>query len=179
MPKSKPHAAYLKKAPSKVQAAFAKWIEQQTGHAVPEGDVALVQRLYPLYLQSDEVVKAREEAKAAKERAAEEKAAKVRQRDEAKLVALEQERHALLQRLGIEPEGEVPTLSVVPATVEPEADDENPAEVAEAEKDPDDEDAAEGGTLVLAEASDEFVEPKADDSEAEDLWDTDDGEDDF
>ena len=156
------HAAYLSKAPSPVQTEFAAWIEKVTGHAVPSGDVALIQRLYPLYLKTDEVVAAREAAAEARRKAEEEKAAKKREKAQAKLIELEQERFRLRQELGLEPEGEVPDLSVVPATVEPDPEDESTG-------------------LVLGEASDEFVEPEPEDDEPaedpedeDDLWDEDD-----
>jgi hypothetical protein len=161
------HAAYLKKEPSKVQGEFAAWIEKTTGHVVPAGDVALVQRLYPLYLKSDEVVKAREAAAAQREkeaRAAE--AAKVAKKRE-KLARIEAERAKLLADLGIENDG--PELSVVPDSVT------------------DEEWTDEATGLVLGTTDDEFVEPEADPEDAddfeeesdEDLWEDPDEVEDF
>lgn len=175
------HAAYLKKAPSKVQSEFAAWIEKVTGHAVPAGDVALVQRLYPLYLKTPEVVKARKAAKQARDEEAAKKAEKVRKQKQERLVALEQQRHRLMQELGLEPEGEVPSLAVVPDI---EAD--MPASHEELARDAEDETTDESTGLVLGAPSDEFVEVtpdedgEASDGDDDDLWDEpDDGEDDF
>ena len=154
------HAAYLKKDPSPVQTEFAVWIEKVTGHVVPVGDVALVQRLYPLYLKTPEVVKAREAAAVARKKEEEERAARVLAKKKARLAAIEAERQRLAAELGVEVG---PALSVVP-----DADEVVEAEVVEDES----------TGLVLGESDDEFVEPQEEDPEEsdDDLWEDDDNE---
>ena len=99
------NAAYLKKAPNDGHVGLAAYITATTGEEMDAATVALVQRLYPLYLKSPAVVKAREAAEAAK---AEEKARKEREKREraqARLDRIEEQRRKLLAELGIEDEG--------------------------------------------------------------------------
>jgi len=166
MPARREHAKVLKTEPSALHQGLAAYIEKTTGHTVPVGDVALVQRLYPKYLKSPAVVKQREEEAARKQREADEKAAQKRQRAQARLDALEEQRRRLLAELGIDGEQESQDAKVLdfPTPAEPEADDE-------------DEDEGEPETFTL-EAEDEFVEPESDDEDDEDDDDWGDDEDD-
>lgn len=98
----RPNAAYLKKPPSAVHEGFAEFIAKTTGVTVEAKVVGLVQRLYPLYLKSPAVQKAKEAERAEREaeaqRKAEEKAARLRER----LAKIEADRLRVLKELGIE-----------------------------------------------------------------------------
>ena len=97
------HADYLDKEPTAQHEGFAAYIEEVTGQGVTPAVVGLVQRLYPLYLKSDAVQKAKEEAQRQKEEAAAKaKAAKERKLKE-RLARVEADRARLLAELGIEP----------------------------------------------------------------------------
>jgi hypothetical protein len=186
-----PNKAYLAKQPSKVQSEFAAWIEKTTGHVVPEGDVALVQRLYPLYLKTPEVVKARDAATAEREKEAAAREQRVREAKADRLRKAEEQAARLRRELGIDTDDETgpAALSVVPATVDEDDDDDSETT-----------DHATG--LVLGAPTDEFVEvtpeeddtdvdtvdtdadgdPVTEDTDDDDLWDADtddDGEADF
>jgi hypothetical protein len=178
-----PNKAYLTKAPSKVQSEFAAWIEKTTGHTVPEGDVALVQRLYPLYLKTPDVVKARDAAAAerAKEKAAREK--RVKEQKAAALARAEEQAARLRRELGIDTDDETSVINLAVAR----------KQAAPVEDDSETTDESTG--LVLGSPDDEFVEvtpdedetaetveePSGDDTDDDDdLWDDDsDEEEDF
>lgn len=159
----KPNAGLLKVEPTATHKALAEFIEKTTGHVTPSGDVALVQRAYPLFLKSPAVVKAREaeaEAKAAAEKTkAEAKEARLKER----LAKVEADRQRLLKELGIEtddvtgpaitvgnPETEAAPAKVTLKVVEPAAD------------------PPEG--VVAGDADDDFVETVSDDDDG-DQWD--------
>jgi hypothetical protein len=93
---------YLDKAPSEVHQGFTEWIAATTGHTVPSGDVALVLRLYPLYLKSPAVVAARDLEKAERDRVKAVKEAERKERLQAKLDKIEESRAKLLAELGLE-----------------------------------------------------------------------------
>lgn len=158
------NSAVVKKSPTPVHEAFAAYIEKTTGHTVPVGDVALVQRLYPLYLKSPAVVKAKE---AEAERKAEEAARKKAEKDarlRERLAKIEEQRQALLSALNIEDEQESKEGGTVMPFPKPKA--------VEPVEDEDEDDEPE--VLVLS-AEDEFEEADEDsDDEDEDEWDTDD-----
>jgi hypothetical protein len=156
----RPNAGLLKVEPSEGHKALAEFIEKTTGHTVPVGEVALVQRAYPLYLKSPSVVKAREAEAAAKAKAAEDKEKAKQDRLRARLEAIEAQRAKLLRDLGIETDDETgPTaLSVVA-------------------------DEPEGATLTLGDdspvAEDEFIDLTPDADEGDDDWGDDNDEEDF
>lgn len=168
MPRRPVNAAYLKKDPSAQHEGFSAYIAKTTGHEVPIGDVSLVLRLYPKYLKSDDVVKAKEAAARARQEAAEAKAKEKRERAQKRLDALEEQRQRLLAELGIEDEQEskdgddepnpVVRLRSVPDTDERDNEDDGPAEI-----------------LVLGDS--DVVDE--DDEDEDDLWDDDEDEDDF
>lgn len=175
----KPNAAYLKKAPTAVHSGFAEYIEKTTGHVVPIGDVALVQRLYPLYLKSPAVVKARDAEKAARDaEAAVKKAAKDAKLRE-RLAQIEEQRRDVLTKLGIDPEFEV--------SGDPDEDGDVDGDVTLSLVEDENEDLPSGPAVL--ESADEFevLEPEpvegepavvsAEDPDAE-LWDAD-GEEDW
>lgn len=163
-----PNKAYLTKDPTGVHEGFAEFIAKTTGHTVPVGDVALVQRLYPLYLKSPQVVKAREAEKAAREKAEQEKAERKRQRAQARLEALEEQRQRLLAELGIDAEQESKPAPVLPF----------PKPVAVPEPEPEDDDTEEGPVEVVL-SNDSFEEPEQDPEADDDLWGDDEDEEDF
>lgn len=160
------NAALLDKEPAASHQALADFIASTTGHMVAVGDVALVQRVYPLYLKSPAVAAAKRAEKEQRERAAAERAAEKRRRAEERLAALNEQRRKLLDELGIDGELEgqdAPVLSLVPS--------ETPDEVEEPE-------AEEPRTIVLAESEDDFVEgdTESDEDEDDDLWEDSDEE---
>lgn len=147
----KPLAAYLKKDPTGVHEGFAEFIEKQTGHTVPVGDVALVQRLYPLYLKSPAVAKARAAEKAAREKEAREREEAKAARLKARLDKIEAQRRALLDALGIEEEQESKPASVLPFP--------KPKAVKAAEEtEPEATEPEEPETVEVTLSDDEFVE---------------------
>lgn len=162
-----PNKAYLTKEPTGVHEGFAEFIAKTTGHTVPVGDVALVQRLYPVYLKSPQVVKAREAEKAARDKAEREKAEAKRQRARARLEALEAQRRKLLDELGIDGEQESQSAPVLPFP--------KPKVVAE----PEPEDNEEAGPIEVVLSADSFEEPEQDPADDTDDWGDDDGEEDF
>ena len=102
------NAAYLKKEPNDGHVGLAAYISRTTGEEMEASTVALVQRLYPLYLKSPEVVKAKEAAEQAKAEAAAAKEREKRERARARLERLEEQRRKLLAELGEdEPGGKV------------------------------------------------------------------------
>lgn len=146
----RPNASYLKKTPSEVHEGFAAYITETTGMEVDAGLVALVQRLYPVYLKSPAVVEARAAEKAAREAEAARKAAEKEARLKERLAKIEEQRQRVLAELGLDDVTEPPALSVVPDEEEPEV------EVTESEDE----------VVVLSEESDED----------EELWDDDEDE---
>lgn len=159
--KKKINAAYLKKDPSEVHQSFAQYIFNTTGTEVSNEIVALVQRLYPLFLKSPAVVEAREKAKAEREAEEARKQAEKQRRVRERLAKIEAQRAKLLADLGLDeqdPEEPV-SLSVVP---DPEVE----ADLAEVEDNADDEPESDEVTLE-------------DDSEDEDLWDDEEEAEDF
>lgn len=132
-----PLAGHLAMEPTPVHEGLTEFIAKQTGHTVPVGDVALVQRLYPLYLKSPAVAKAREAEKAAREAEREKKRQAKAARLQARLDAIEAERQRLLRELGIEAEQESKEGSVLPfpkpkavaPEVEEDEEDEGPVEI--------------------------------------------------
>lgn len=96
------NAAYLKKTPSEVHNGFAEYITSTTGEEVSAETVSLVQRLYPLYLKSPAVVRAKEAAAAAKAEEAARKKAEKDARLKERLAKIEEQRAKLLADLGIE-----------------------------------------------------------------------------
>lgn len=96
------HAALAEKTPSEVHKGFAAFIAKATGVEVSAENVALVQRAYPLYLKTPEVVKAREEQQAARAKAKADKDAEKKARLRARLDKIEAERQAVLARMGVE-----------------------------------------------------------------------------
>lgn len=169
------NASYLKKVPSEVHQAFAEYIFNTTGTEVNAEVVALVQRLYPLYLKSPAVVEAREKAKAEREAEAARKAAEKAQRVKERLAKLDEQRQKLLAELGLE--GEPAEAEVIDAADRFETSDEDvdlsddEPETEEAEDDePEDDDEPEAEEVTL---------PEDEDEEDDDLWeDEDDSEDD-
>lgn len=162
-----PNKAYLSKDPTGVHEGFAEFIAKTTGHTVPVGDVALVQRLYPLYLKSPQVVKAREAEKAAREKEAREKQAAKEARLKERLATLEAQRRALLDQLGIEEEQESKPAPVLPF----------PKPKAVAEPEPEDTEDDQPVEVVLS--TDSFEEPEQDPAADDDLWGDDGDEEDF
>lgn len=162
-----PNKAYLSKDPTGVHEGFAEFIAKTTGHTVPVGDVALVQRLYPLYLKSPQVVKAREAEKAAREKEAREKQAAKEARLKERLATLEAQRRALLDQLGIEEEQESKPAPVLPF----------PKPKAVAEPEPEDTEDDQPVEVVLS--NDSFEEPEQDPEADDDLWGDDGDEEDF
>lgn len=162
-----PNKAYLSKDPTGVHEGFAEFIAKTTGHTVPVGDVALVQRLYPLYLKSPQVVKAREAEKAAREKEAREKQAAKEARLKERLATLEAQRRALLDQLGIEEEQESKPAPVLPF----------PKPKAVAEPEPEDTEDDQPVEVVLS--TDSFEEPEQDPEADDDLWGDDGDEEDF
>lgn len=163
MATARPNAKYLKKTPTPVHEAFAEYIKKTTGHEISVGDVAVIQWLYPLYLKTPAVVKARESAKAARdaEKATKDEAKRTRQRE--RLAQIEAQRRKLLEDLGEDPDFEVsgdpeseesPKLAAAKAALHtvPDVDESNWT-------DPDDGDDAPNGPVVL-ESTDEFQEPE-------------------
>lgn len=157
------NAAYLTKDPSEVHEGFAAYIAKTTGHEVPVGDVALVQRLYPIYLKTPEVVKAKEAAAARKEREAREREERKQQRLKDRLARIEEQRLALLAELGEgseEPEPE-PVAAAPKKKTAAKARLKVVAEEPEPEPEP----------VEVTLSDDEFVETGGDDSADEDDWD--------
>lgn len=153
------NAAFLDKEPAASHQAFADFITETTGHLVPVGDVALIQRLYPLYLKSPAVQAVKRAEKEQREREAAARAAAKAERLKERLAAIEAQRRKLLDELGIDGQLEgqdAPVLSlVVPAETEGVEDDEPQ-------------------TVVLAESEDDFVEAEeAEEDGDDDLWDDD------
>lgn len=158
------NAAYLAKDPSEVHEGFAAYIAKTTGHEVPVGDVALVQRLYPIYLKTPEVVKAKEAAAARKEREAREREERKQQRLKDRLARIEEQRLALLAELGEgseEPEAEPEPVAAAPKKTAAKARLKVVAEEPEPEPEP----------VEVTLSDDEFVETGGDDSADEDDWD--------
>lgn len=159
------NAAYLDKEPAASHQAFADFITSTTGHLVPVGDVALVQRLYPLYLKSPAVVKAKQAEKEARDKEARERAEAKARKNRERLAALDEQAARIRKELGLDTDDAVgQVLSLVPSPTE-ESDD------SEEEAVTDDEPT----TLVLAESTDDFVEAESED-EDDDLWEDDDEE---
>lgn len=162
MPTRKPNAGFLKKEPSETHKAVAEYVTKTTGHAVSAGDVALVQRLYPLYLKSDEVVKAREAAEQQRREAEEKKRKEKEDRLKARLREAEERAAKLRRELGLD------------------TDDETVPPVAESSIDEDEEPADEPAVLTLStdEPADEFVET-SDEDDDDDWGDLDEDVEDF
>lgn len=161
MAKKPANEKYVQQEPSEVHSGLAEFINKTTSAEVEPETVALVQRLYPLYLKSPAVKKAREAERARKEA---EKAAKEeakRQRAQERLAKLEAERERLLASLGESSADRFTddkgiTFGKADPETEVEADDE-PVEVEETE------------------AEDEFVtSEESDDDDDDDEWDDDD-----
>jgi len=157
------NASYLKKDPSEVHEGFASYIEATTGTEVPAATVALVQRLYPLYLKSPAVVEAREKAKAEREAEEARKQAEKQRRVRERLAKIEAQRAKLLADLGLDEQNpeEPVSLSVVP---DPEVEN----ELAEVEDNADEESDGE------PESEEVTLEDDSEEDEDEDLWDDED-----
>lgn len=98
----RPHAAYLKKPPTPVHEGFAEFITKGTGHEVDAQTVGLVQRLYPVYLKSPAVQKAKAAEQEERERAAREKAEAKAARLRDRLARIEEDRRKVLAELGLD-----------------------------------------------------------------------------
>lgn len=161
------NAAFLDKEPAASHQTFADFIAETTGHIVPVGDVALVQRLYPVYLKSPAIVKAKQAEKEERERQAKAKADEKARRNKERLAALEEQAARLRRELGIETDDAVgQVLSLVPSPVDEGSDEPEADEVADEEP----------TTLVLAESEDNFVEAEDADEADDDLWEDNDTE---
>jgi hypothetical protein len=113
------------KKPTEAHKAFADYIKSTHGTKISAATVALVQRAYPEYLKSPAVVEARQAKSAARAEEAKRKAAEKQAKMQARLDRLENERAALLERLGVtgaeaetEPETEHIDLSETPEDVD-------------------------------------------------------------
>lgn len=153
------NAEYLDRDPSEVHTGLSEYIEETTGRAISAGDVALVQRLYPVYLKSDDVRKARERAEAERQAEIERKAAEKRERAQRKLDRLNEERAKLLAELGVDEEATVTALRVV--------SEDKPIEAAD---EPDDEVI---GEIVEDDEAIETEMISVDTSDADEAWDED------
>lgn len=91
---------YVAMDPTDTHVGVSAYIEKTTGQTVPAETVALVQRLYPLYLKSPEVQKAKEAAEAAKAAEAAAKEAEKKRRLKERLAKIEAQRVKLLADLG-------------------------------------------------------------------------------
>lgn len=100
------NAGYLTKDPSESHVEFANFITRTTGEEVSPATVGLVQRLYPLYLKSPDVAKAREAERAAKAAEKAQKDAAKAARLKARLDKIEAQREKLLAALDLDPLGE-------------------------------------------------------------------------
>lgn len=158
------NAAYLKKEPTETHQAFAEYIFNTTGQEVSNEIVALVQRLYPLFLKSPAVVEAREKAKAEREAEEARKQAEKQRRVRERLAKIEAQRAKLLADLGLD-EGQDPE-EPVNLSVVPEPDPEVEADLAEVE---DNDGEPESDEVTLEDDSEED----------EDLWDDEDEAEDF
>lgn len=85
--------------PTDAHKAFAAYIKNTHGTKVSAATVALVQRAYPEYLKSPELVAARAQKAAQRESEREAKAAAKAERMQARLDRLDAERAALMNRL--------------------------------------------------------------------------------
>lgn len=149
--KKLPHKAILDKEPSALHESLAEFIASTTGHSVPVGEVALVQRLYPLYLKSPAVQRAKEAERVAREEAARKKQEAKEARLRERLAAIEAQRRELLDALGIDGEQEGQDAPVLPFP--------KPKAVAEPENEDEDE------TIIVTLSDDGFEEPDTQDDD--------------
>lgn len=106
--KKKPaNAGVLKKSPSAVHESFADYITETTGVETDAATVALVQRLYPLYLKSPDVAAARAAEKAERDAAKSEREAAKKARLQARLDKIEAQRQKVLASMGLSGVSEV------------------------------------------------------------------------
>lgn len=119
------HQAYLSKDPNEVHIGLADYIVKTTGHTIPVGEVAVVLRLYPLYLKSPDVAAAKAAEKAERDRVKAIKDAEKRERLQVRLDKINADRAKLLADLGIEDDG-----FEEPEAIEPGEGVEEPVDLA-------------------------------------------------
>lgn len=164
----------LKEAPNDTHEALSGYITRTTGQEIDALTVSIVQRLYPLYLKSPDVLKAKEALKAARDAEAAAREATKRARLTDRLERLEAERQKVLEDLGYadkddEPE-EVPVQDSGP--VEPAVKRKRPLEAVAVEPKPEPEPEDEGDDEEWDDDDDNVVEAVEveDDEEDEDDW---------
>ena len=164
MPKGKRNAQYLHKEPTPAHEEFARYITDTTGIEVDAFSVGLIQRLYPLYLKSPAVRKAKDAERAAREaeKAAREQARRAKAQE--KLAKLEEQRQKLLAELGEDAPDSDPVA-------ERGTDSEGIEFDPEPEPDPDDSGDDEAVTEATVDDSDDeedpWGDPDGDDSDDE------------
>lgn len=141
------NAEVAKRPANETHVALAVYINETTGVLLEPEQVALVHRLYPLFLKTPAVVKAREEEKKRRAAEAAEREAARTAKARARLAKLDAQRAKLLAQVG-EPAEVIPPelvadeqIAAEPATPDDEdGETVTEATVADAPKFPEDED---------------------------------------